>query len=587
MKKSILVTFLALAFASCSLFRAKIVPYPTGIIFPLEIASEIEYQGEIINPMQPEGNRVYVSTRSGYLYCFDGVEQHKIWELRVSKALAVSPCLGQDSLFVFDASSTIFCVGKNGSLRWQIRIDGRITSNIVLDKEQIFLGTLDGRLMAFSVSQGEKLWAFQAEKAIQSNLVATSGMLAFGCDDGQLYVLSVLGKLVQKFDIGGVSGRTLAADGSYLYLGTESKEIYCFDLMKKKKKWKITTGGKLLVPPIFDEKRGFFSCLNNVLYCLNKKNGTILWWSAIPSRSVYPLVIIEKRVVVTSLSSVLMSLDTPTGKTIGTFQAEREIRSNPLWIQPYLLINLYDSSRDMGTLLVVRKKVAVTLEPSVKSPQKINTQILFTATATGFHLPEYEFSICRAQKMFINPHFFLPFREEGTEKAVQEKSEENTWEWFPEEDGLFFLEVNVTDEKEAAKTGILYLVQKEEPQVTLAFSKPSPQPIGEQIQFTAAIKGFEDPTVEFILHRVFKMRFYATSFIFLDRTKTVVQEKSDASLWTWTPDKTGLFAVEVVVEDSEQKKNALMLFRIKKSPPSDIENKENQEFITKEYQHES
>jgi hypothetical protein len=385
----------------------------------------------------------------------------------------------------------------------------------------------------------------------------------------------MLGKLIKKFDIGGISGHTLAADGSYLYFGTETKEVFCYDLIKNKQKWKVKIGGRLLVPPVFDEKRGFFSCLNNVLYCLNKKNGTIQWWSIIPSRSVYPLVIIEKRIVVTSLSSVLMSFNTNTGETVGTFEAEREIRSNPLWIQPYLLISLYDSRYDKGTLLVVRKEVAVTLKASLGSPQKINTQILFTATPSGFHMPEYEFSISRLQRLYINPYFFIFFREEGTEEIVQEKSEENTWEWFPEEEGLFGIEVKLTDERETAKTGVPFLVQKEEPQVTLAFSKTSPQPVGEEIQFTATVKGFEAPSVEFALHRVFKMRFNAISFVFLSREKSIVQEKSESNLWAWIPDRTGLFAVEVVVEDKEEKKNAIIFFRIKKSSGSDKEKKEN------------
>jgi hypothetical protein len=209
------------------------------------------------------------------------------------------------------------------------------------------------------------------------------------------------------------------------------------------------------------------------------------------------------------------------------------------------------------------------------SPQKINTQILLTATPSGFHLPEYEFSLCRLQKWHINPFFFILFKEEGTEEVVQERSEENTWEWFPEQEGLFFIGVKVTDEKEVAQTGIPYLVQKEEPQVTLAFSKTSPQPAGEEIQFTATIKGFEEPSVEFILHRALKIRFYATAFVFMSREKRIVQEKSDSNLWTWTPDKTGLYAVEVVIEDKEQKENAFTLFRIKKNSESDKQEKEN------------
>jgi len=566
--KKFAAVLLAFALVSCSLFRAKIPPYPTGIVFPLEIASRIEYQGEIIIPMQPEGSRIYVSTRSGYLYCFDGLERKTIWELHVSKNLAIYPCLGQDTVYVFDNAGTLFCVNKNGKLDWQKSVGGPITSNIVTDKEQIFVGTFDGKLMALSVNKGETLWIYQAAKAIQSNVVTTPGAIAFGCDDGCLYLVNQAGKLAKKFDVGEIAGETLASNGSYLYFGTESKEIYCYDSIKKKKKWRIKTGGKLLVPPVFDEKRGFFSCMNNVLYCLNKKNGTIEWWAALPSRSAYPLAIVERRIVVTSLSSVLVSFNTRSGKTAGTFEAEREIRSNPIWIEPYLLINLYDSPQDKGTLLVAQKKVSVTLKASLVPPQKINTQILFTAAHSGFHLPEYEFSVCKLQKAHINPYFFILFEQKDTETVVQEKSEKNTWEWFPEKEGFYGIRAKVEDEKERAQTVVPFVVQKEEPQVTLAFSKASPQSVGEEIQFTAAVKGFEEPAVEFILHRVVKMRFHATSFILLSSKKSIVQEKSASTQWTWTADKTGLYIVEVAVEDTEGKKNAVVLFRIRKNPES-------------------
>ena len=73
-----------------------------------------------------------------------------------------------------------------------------------------------------------------------------------------------------------------------------------------------------------------------MLYCLNKKNGTILWWNVIPSRSIYNVEIAGEKLVVSSFSSLLVSFKAESGAKAGNYNARQEIKSNPLWLDPLL-----------------------------------------------------------------------------------------------------------------------------------------------------------------------------------------------------------------------------------------------------------
>lgn len=546
---------------SCSLFRKKIPPYPSGIMFPIEEALQIQYEGEINNPMMKRGTLVYISTRAGYLYCIDGSFGKIQWQVHISERLVSPPFLGKENIYVLDQDNNFYCLNPKGEILWQRVIGEEITSRITEFGEQVCMGTASGWFLAIDVLEGQRTWAFKAEGAIRSNPVVSGGNIIFGSDDLHLYILSVSGNLIHKFNIGGKIGTTLATDGDYVYLGSGNREIMCYDVKKRKRKWKVRTGGELLVPPIFHEKRGYFACMDNVLYCLDKKGGDILWWSVTPSRAFYHLMIVNDRIVVTSLSSLLMSFDVKTGEKIGEFQGAQEMRSNPMWCAPYVLVNSYDSESDQGTLLFFQKLVAVELSPSKASPQKINEDIVFTAVPFGFYMPEFEFSLTPMLKWPLNPYFFL-LGKAGEKEVVQESSEKRTWEWFPEKEGIYSVGVTATDEKEKAAFEMPFLIQKEDAAVVLAQSMDSPQEVGTEIAFSATSRGMSSPQYEFRLQRVHEIAFFTHMSLFVPGQKKLVKDYSGESSWTWIPETEGLFVIHVSADDGLEEATANVLFTI-------------------------
>jgi outer membrane protein assembly factor BamB len=373
-------------------------------------------------------------------------ERRKIlWKFEVSEELTSSPFLGAENIYVYDTNSTLYCLSKKGRLLWKKEIKEKITTGITEFKKKIYFGTEKGIFFAFAASSGEEVWRFETSKAIRSTPVFADERIIFGCDDRNLYILTEKGSLLNKIKTKNKIQPLPLVENKFLYFGTDDHYFYCFNLAKRKKKWKIKIGGKVFSPPVVDGKRIFFLCWNNVLYCLNKKNGHILWWKIIPSRSFYRLEISGERILASSFSSLLLCFDVETGENIGEYDAGQEIKSNPLWVAPYLMFNLYDNKKDEGKLIFLKKILKVSLRSSGKSPQKVGAEIAFTVSAVGFHRQNYEFYL----------------KEGEEERIVQEKSERNSWAWFPEKEGDYIVGVKVVDEKESMKAEIPFVIKKD------------------------------------------------------------------------------------------------------------------------------
>ncbi len=445
--KKVLVIGLVLLALSCSLFRAKIQPYPTGVMFPLKEAGRVEFEGRIVGGLaKDEAGQLFFSTEKGYLYCFNNATQQISWQFASPAPYGCPPELGSERLFVWNQDNAVFCLDKKGTLLWQVKVSARISSPISLDREKVYLGTETGSLLALSQTSGELLWGFATRGEISVAPVFFENQLYQGGGDGQLYILSPDGRLRATIEIGSPIRVPPLVDGHRLYIGAEDRTFRCYDLRNLKRKWLIAAGGHLLARPRADEKRIYFPASNGVLYALKKKGGDILWWWISPSRSRYELGSDGEQLLATSSSQSLYSLDRKSGKALGKYDAEEEIRSNPVWSDPYLFFALYDPSAGKGSIVFLRKEVGVKLTASLDSPRPAGTEISFSAAATGFYRPEFEFVLVKDDEMTV----------------VQAASEKPAWVWFAENEGTYTIRVKAKDEKESQEAEISFEITKKE-----------------------------------------------------------------------------------------------------------------------------
>jgi outer membrane protein assembly factor BamB len=440
--------------ASCSLFRSKNIPYPQGIMFPLEEASRASYEGEILKFVQKEGEKLYFSTKKNIFYCWDGQKREVIWKFATDDKIASPPCLGQQYIFFYDLQNTLYCLARKGQLVWKKKIEAIITSPVSEGEGRIYFGTESGEFLALSSAQGEPVWSFRAGGPIRSEALFWENLVVFGCDDGKFYTLTKYGKLDKAVPVGSkILGPALLEKGK-VYFGTDDQFLRCLDVKRGKLKWKLRIGGLLLHPPLVEGNKIYLLSSNSVLFCLHKKGGDILWWHAIPSRIFYGLEFSGENIIVTSLSPLVVGFNKKTGQKAGEYDAGSEVKSNALWQDPFLLINIYDFQKDNGSLVYLKKIVNVFPAASPASPQNVGAEVTLSATSMGLFRPKYEFYI-----------------KEGENRTVlQKESDKSSYVWYLEKEGEYVIGVKASDEKGSAESEIAFSVKKPQPNWQKIFS---------------------------------------------------------------------------------------------------------------------
>jgi outer membrane protein assembly factor BamB len=416
-----------------------------GVHFPLEEAGRVEFDGRIIGGLvADEAGQIFFSTDKGYVYCLDSATREVSWHFANPFPFESAPALGPERLFIWDRVNSLFCLDKKGTALWDSPISEEISSPIALDRERVYVGTEKGNLVALSQATGQSLWHFETGGIITSAPVFFDNQVYLGSGDGKIYILSPMGRLHGTIDLGSPIQVTPLVDGRRLYVGAEDHTFFCYDLRHNKRKWKITAGGRLLASPQADRKRVLFPASNGVLYALDKKNGNILWWWIAPSLSRHDLELDGEKILATSSSPDFFALDVKSGKTLGKYEAKEEIRSNPVWAEPYLTFAQFDPAVSKGRIVFLHKELSVRISPSLASPQPAGTEVSFTASATGFYRPQFEFCLFRGDERTI----------------VQAASEQTTWIWYADKEGSYRISVMAKDEKQSREVEISYEVIK-------------------------------------------------------------------------------------------------------------------------------
>lgn len=517
--------------------------------------------------MRREKNHLYFSTVPGYVYCVDSEKAQVIWTYQVPVSLKSPTYLGKENLYFVGSSNTLYCIDRQGQFVWKKKFDQTITSPLTVDSRKVYLGTEKGQFFALKGKDGRVLWKYRAGGALRTQSVVTTDKVIFGCDNGSLYFLSLNGKFLGKDELKEKTAPTLKKEDEILYFGTEGEHIYSYHLKKRRVRWEVELGSPSYTPPVIKGKRLFFLCWNGVLYCLNKNSGSILWWNTVPARSHYRLEVVEDKIVVTSLSSRLLSFDIKTGKETGYFEFPQEIKSNPLWKAPWLMVNLYLDQREQGKLWFLEKLVKVSLSASKEPPGHLGEPVVFSAKGTGFFRAQYRFRLTRYGKLPFGWNHFILFKDKE-KQIVQDWSEKTSWEWVPEKEGYYKIQVEVKDEKERAETEMNYFIEMEKPGVSLQASQEPPVWIGDEIVFQAKSIALQAPQYEFYLTPLIEMRLGWMGYVFMPQEEeNLVQKKSEKNSWKWIPQEEGLYSIRVKVVGEEGKAEETIGLAVEKKEP--------------------
>jgi outer membrane protein assembly factor BamB len=174
---------------------------------------------------------VFLGEQKGVFSAVDPASGKRLWGGGAGGAINTPTVESGDAHFVYFSSwdSSVQCVKIEGIVpQWKAGAGDPVTTPPAVGNDKIFVGTADGKVVAFSKADGSTIWNFDTQGGTVSGTpVFAEGLLFVGGGQGTLFVLDAeTGAARFTFQTGrGINGAPAFLDG-VLFLGSADGNVY-------------------------------------------------------------------------------------------------------------------------------------------------------------------------------------------------------------------------------------------------------------------------------------------------------------------------------------------------------------------------
>jgi outer membrane protein assembly factor BamB len=245
---------------------------------------------------------VYVQASSGVTTAFNSETGERMWATLLGQFDQPSfPAVSNEDLALIVVGSTMYGIEKQtGRTVWTLVLPGQPSTGPSVDDNQVYVGTLDGSVYAFSLKKIRQLfreqrlpqwsyeamvWRYQAGKEITSPPIVTGRVVNFGSRDGSLYSVSANDrKLLYQFETDKPIVAPLARSGKVQYVASEDNTFCALNVENGKVLWEFTSGLPIRRAPFAIGNDLYITPDRGGMYCLESATGTQRWWQPSPTR---------------------------------------------------------------------------------------------------------------------------------------------------------------------------------------------------------------------------------------------------------------------------------------------------------------
>ncbi len=288
------------------------------------------------------GERAYTIDTSGLIACVDIATGRKLWKYSTELS-ALSGLSGNENLVIAtsgDGEIAAFQIVEKGlEPLWETRVTGEIRATPVVNDDQVFVRSVDGKLQSLALADGSQQWVVSRRVPVlsltgNSEPLIDTQLVYAGFDDGKLIAFDRRsGKIRWETTISIPSGRTeverlVDLDGQFLM---RNGIIYVASFQGRLAAV-VAANGDLLWTRDFssfqsmaiDDDAIYLSADNSDLWSIDRRTGSAFWkQDVLHARKITAPAIIKDKLVVADLSGYLHWFDAADGKLVGRIQATR------------------------------------------------------------------------------------------------------------------------------------------------------------------------------------------------------------------------------------------------------------------------
>lgn len=256
----------------------------------------IQKTQETIRYITADEDLVYVQTSGGLVTAFDIKSGKTKWSQQIGRRDYPSvPISSNKKMAVVSVSSMLYALEKSsGELLWKVKTPQSASDAPALDDKQLYLGTVDGTVIAFDIDKIRELhekgklpawsfqaivWRFKTGRSVSRSPLSNGTTVSFGCKNGSLYTSRVSdGKLVFQFETDDPISAPLSDKENRIFLVSEDAKIYCIDRVQGHTLWTYSAGLPIRNKALVFSEDLFVLPTRGGLRCLSTTLGKSKWW---------------------------------------------------------------------------------------------------------------------------------------------------------------------------------------------------------------------------------------------------------------------------------------------------------------------
>ncbi len=254
--------------------------------------------------------------------------------------------------------------------------------------ELVYITGYNGKMYAINAETGALRWVYPREDELEPIVgapVVDGDKVYFGGSDGKLYALdAATGDELWIFEEpeGKIWG-TPAVNGDTVYIGSFDKKLYAVNVADGTRKWDFATEGAIVATPLVYDGTVYFGSFDRHLYALNEADGSPRWENPYQSDNWFwsrPLAD-DGIIYAVSVEGKVHAVKAENGDKVAVFDLEGPVSSSPVLADGNVVVAVEAGQVYSLNVSPRQKKQLVNLEDGIYAPLTTSGGVVYIHSA--------------------------------------------------------------------------------------------------------------------------------------------------------------------------------------------------------------
>jgi len=213
--------------------------------------------GSVAAPLAFDGDALYAGTEDGFALRLEPERGRIQWRTPLQGAVRAGPVVTQFGLVVVTTADILYLLDLNtGAIRQHLELPGSVIGTPATDERRIYLGTMNGLIVAVELASWMTVWDRPAGDAVYGAPAVVGDTLFVLTRDGRLWLIPVDNPdsaISHPLAIAAIAGPTPLLSG--VLVGSVSGEILLVDPRTGAIRWRAQVAAPVEEPPLVQNRQ--------------------------------------------------------------------------------------------------------------------------------------------------------------------------------------------------------------------------------------------------------------------------------------------------------------------------------------------